>query len=219
MTRKKRAEFGRSWPRFAIALGMVAAAAGCADLPGARLGDTHVVQNFLETPITGESYTDHLAAAYQLRALEERAQDTSWHDSIAFFRKGRAAMAGEPVRPWDPAVYGLGDYSPLKHGHQRTRAATARNAALRPAACAQMVARFDAWLEAAREAEAVSDEETLSEIRARGSWSAAYVACANLDRITVEDLLTEAPRAPRDAADMLLAGASSTGLNADGATP
>lgn len=219
MSRNKRAGRGRSWRRVSAAVAVVAAAAGCADLPGARLGDTYVVQSFLETPIVGDSYTDHLAAAYQLRALEERAQDTSWHDSIAFFRKGRAAMAGEPVRPWDPAVYGLGDHLPLKRGHQRTRAATARHAASRPASCAQMVARFDAWLEAAREAEAVSDEETLAEIRARGAWSAAYVACANLGRVTVEDLLNEAPRAPRDAADMLLAGGTTPPLNADDATP
>ncbi len=146
--------------------------AGCSSLPGANLGDTFLVEGFMNQELAGGSYTDELARAYQARTVAEATEDTNWYDATAFYNKGQAALAGEEVMPWNPADFGHG--GELVTGYDNTVAAAAQYKDIRPAACAQMVANYDHWLEEVRE----EDHSIVDPGKRQEDWAAAYYECS-----------------------------------------
>ena len=145
--------------------------AGCSSLPGANLGDTFVVESFLNESLPGGTYTNELAIAYQELTAHESSVDTNWYDATAFYRKGQAAAAGEEVLPWDPAQFGLsGD---VVTGYQQTLAASSQFKDARPEACAKMVAYYDGWVEQARE----GSHSITNPGEMQGKWAGHYFDC------------------------------------------
>lgn len=154
-----------------MVVGAAAGVAACSSLPGADLVNTFAVESFMNEELSGDSYTDELAKAYQELATHEATVDTNWMDATAFYKKGQTAAAGEEVLPWDPAQFGLsGD---IVTAYQQTLSAAAKYKDVRPAPCAQMVAYYDGWVEQAREgSHSITPAEEM-----QAKWSGAYFDC------------------------------------------
>ncbi|MEO1331523.1 MAG: OmpA family protein [Pseudomonadota bacterium] len=125
---------------------------GNIELPESSFFRTFTIQSFLDQELPGGSYTNELARAYQERADYESSNggDANWYDATAFFAKGEAAQGGQVVQPWTPAELGLSEPR-YQIGYDATVKRAAAFAEANPAACAQMVALYDHWLEQARE--------------------------------------------------------------------
>lgn len=141
-----------------IAAPSAAAAHRTADLPGSSLGGTLKVEQFLKMELFGGVYTEELALAYQERAAFEAGffglGDYNWRDAVAFSEKGRLALSGVAVEPWEPALFPYIEDEALP-ALTLARSATLRRASFfsgsHPRACARMVAFYDHWLEQTRE--------------------------------------------------------------------
>ncbi len=146
--------FTRLLASVAIVAPTAAAAHETFDLPESSLGGTFVIESWLKTSLSGGSYTEELALAYQERAEFEADVDHNWYDATAFAEKSMAADAGQRVEPWNPAIFPYIDgdaLNELEIGYRATlRRANAFGDAY-PRACAQMVAFYDHWLEETRE--------------------------------------------------------------------
>lgn len=154
-------------------------------LPGRSLGGTFTIDRWLRTELPGGDYVAELARAYQERADYERTDknkkkgrkgDSNWYDATAFAEKSMAAAGGTEVQPWTPAELGINEpllIDALTIAREGTirRAAKFRNVA--PAACAQMVALLDHWMEQVREVPHSITEPDDMKI----GWVRAYEGC------------------------------------------
>lgn len=103
----------------------------------------------------GKSFAQTLGSAYQaLSAVEQEQGDN--RDAETYAARARAALAGEPSEPDEPALRRdfmnaayLAELSAARERLMETFAKDARNKAAQPAARAQ--ASFDCWLEQAAE--------------------------------------------------------------------
>lgn len=162
--------------RFAAALGagaLAAGLAGCAAFPERELADRSLITRFINQEIVRSDFASELAFAYQARTADELAFDSDWSDAVSYFRRGRAALLGEAVAPWDPADFDLEDRADLIEARRLTLMGVGAFQSTRPAECAETVARYDDWLQAV--AEGVSDQTAVNHDAA--AWSAAYSAC------------------------------------------
>lgn len=144
-----------------------------ADLPGASFFDTFFVEDFMNDELPGGGFSEELARAYQERTIHEASVDGNWIHATAFYNKSRAAQAGEPVAPWDPAQLGV-DSPVAAAAYQATLRRAQSNAESAPAQCAQMVAYYDHWVEQLREgAASVSEPGAMFD-----KWSSFFKSCS-----------------------------------------
>lgn len=133
-----------------IAAPVAAQAANDNWLPGQNFVDTLTIQQWLDTDLTGNSYTDALARAYQDRADYEASYridgDTNWSDATAFANKSMEAASGVAVKPWAPSTLGVSDPD-IELAYQATLKRSAAYSDVAPQACADMVALYDHVLE------------------------------------------------------------------------
>ncbi|MCI4665999.1 MAG: OmpA family protein [Neomegalonema sp.] len=150
-------------------------------MPGQRFLDTFTIQDWLDTKLPGGDYVAELAVAYQERADYEAAYsskgDTNWYDATAFAAKSKRAAAGEEVKPWEPSVLGVDDAT-VRLAYEATVKRSAKYRDVAPAACAQMVALYDHFLEQYDETtgplpphSVTAPEDVLT------AWVGAYKAC------------------------------------------
>lgn len=166
-----------------LATTSIASANNSTLMPGQSFADTFTIQSWLDTELPGGSYVDELAIAYQERADYEAAYsskgDTNWYDATAFAAKSREAAAGVEVMPWDPSVLGVDDPT-VRLAYEATVARSQQYRDVAPAACAQLVALYDHFLEQYDEADmsaglpphsVTAPEDVLT------AWVGAYKAC------------------------------------------
>lgn len=137
-----------------IAVGAFLVLAGCG------LGGTFHVEKFLNEDISGNDFYSCLAAEYQDRATSEVYVDCEWRHSVLFAEKGRAALAGGPVEPFDPANLPWGrqvlasDLGELQDARGRLMAALDNGGREeRGCACAKAQRHYDGWVEQASDNE------------------------------------------------------------------
>ncbi|MEL6979374.1 MAG: OmpA family protein [Pseudomonadota bacterium] len=145
-------------------------------LPGRSMASTFVIQNWLDTELPGGSYVAELAKAYQERADYEAAYsgdgDTNWYDATAFYAKSVRAANGEDVQPWAPSELGLDD-AVLTVAYDATIKRAAKYRSIAPAACAQLVALYDHYIEQVRETpHYITEPDAVFT-----GWVAAYKSC------------------------------------------
>lgn len=151
-------------------------------LPESDLGSTFTIQSFLDTELEGGSFSNELARAYQERADYEAAYtgegDTNWYDATAFQEKGEAAAAGGMPAPWEPSTIGV--YVPAAEIAYK---ATVKRLGLykdeNPAACAQMQAYYDHYVEQLRETPFYCTEPSVMFEK----WVQFYKACQGIQPI------------------------------------
>ncbi len=118
-------------------------------LAGTAACSTLHVDPFLEQPIRGDSFTDHLAREYQRRARSERTVDEDWVHAGRLAKKGKLAMDGTVVEPWVPVEWNILPVSQPAlddaRGRLMDRLVTGRDQT--PEACAKAQVYFDGWLE------------------------------------------------------------------------
>jgi len=126
-----------------FALGTLAVLAGCG---------TWTAESYLTQKIEGDSFNACLAREYQDRATSEAYVDCNWADTALIVEKGRAAVAGETVLPWDPATKGVlsADLPELQEARARLMAALDNGGRTdRGCACAKAQRYYDGWVEQA----------------------------------------------------------------------
>ena len=137
--------------RILMASALVSVAA-CGKLPGASLGGTFGVQNFLDAGIPtkgldfpAQTYSAALGREYQELARIAATEDVNWIDASAYMQKGLAALRGEQIQPWAPKTLGLsGEIDSVYEEVIRTiNAGASRN----PVACARALALYDNYAE------------------------------------------------------------------------
>ncbi|GAA6155224.1 OmpA family protein [Pyruvatibacter sp. HU-CL02332] len=129
-------------------------------LAGCGLGGTFHVESFLDQEISGDDFYSCLAAEYQDRATSEVYVDCEWRHSVLFAEKGRAALAGGPVAPFDPANVPWGrkvldsELPELQEARGRLIAALDNGGRDdRGCACAKAQRYYDGWVEQASDNE------------------------------------------------------------------
>jgi len=137
-------------------LSRVIAAGAFIGLAGCGVGGTFTVERFLNENIDGTDFNTCLAAEYQDRATSEAYLDSEWRHSVLFARKGRAALAGEQVDPFEPENLPnrrkVLDSQLKELREERVRLLdTMANGGreLRPCACAKAQRYYDGWVEQA----------------------------------------------------------------------
>ena len=133
-----------------LLLGVSAVAlAGCANLPGASLGETFTAEGYLNQEHGGDgSFNDALAKEYTEVARRAAFKDVLWLNATAYIAKAKQAEAGSTPAPWTPDQLGVnGEASRL---YEEVVAIINANKAERPAACARAQAMWDQYLEALR---------------------------------------------------------------------
>ncbi len=129
-------------------------------LAGCGLGGTFHVESFLDQEISGDDFYSCLAAEYQDRATSEVYVDCEWRHAVLFAEKGRAALAGGPVEPFDPANVPWGrkvlpsELDELQNARARLMAALDNGGRdQRGCACAKAQRYYDGWVEQASDNE------------------------------------------------------------------
>lgn len=133
-----------------LLLGVSAVAiAGCANLPGASLGETFTAESYLNGTHGGDgSFNDALAKEYTEVARRAAFKDVLWLNSTAYIAKAKQAEAGQTPAPWTPDQLGVnGEASQL---YDEVVSTINANKDARPAACARAQAMWDQYLEALR---------------------------------------------------------------------
>lgn len=151
-------------------------------LPESDLGSTFTIQSFLDTPLEGGSFSAELARAYQERADYEAGYsgpgDTNWYDATAFQEKGEAAAAGGTPAPWEPNSIGV-HVPAAEIAYNATVKRLGMYADENPAACAQMQAYYDHYVEELRETPFYCTEPSVMFEK----WVQYYKACMGIQPI------------------------------------
>lgn len=141
----------KTFSRIMAASALVSVAA-CGKLPGASLGGTFGVENFLGLDIPTESldfpaqtYSAALGREYQNLARIAATEDVNWIDASAYMTKGLAALRGEQVQPWAPAELGLS--GEVESVYTDVIRAINGGANRNPVACARALALYDNYAE------------------------------------------------------------------------
>lgn len=167
-----------------IAVGALMGVAGCSSLPEAGLGGTFLVEPFMKASIGGDGFAQALAREYQAQASQAATKDVNWYDASAYMRRGYAAMNGENVMPWDPALLGLsGEANTV---YQAVLASVAGNRDKNPMACAKAQALYDNWVEELSE----GDHSCSDPAAVRKELDDALAACGKV-------MAVEQPEAPK----------------------
>ncbi len=150
--------------------GAVLAVAGCSVLPGANLGGTFTAESYLGQTIDGSDFNAALAREYQAEAARSANENVHWMDATAYVAKSQQAAAGG-AEPWTPEMLGVTADAGL---YDQTVTAINTYKATRPAECAKLQAKWDAYLESL-----TVRSGTLQNVEdARAQYQAAYEACA-----------------------------------------
>ena len=95
------------------------------------------VSPFLKEQITGDSWKSCLAREYQAQARFQVRYGRNWDEAVRLSDKGRAALAGGEVPPWD---------APASLTSRRTSLDQAVSASGRTCGCAKAQAALDGWI-------------------------------------------------------------------------
>lgn len=156
-------------------------------LPESSLADTFVIQDFLDEDLAGGSLSDELARAYRERAGYEAGYDGpgysgegdhNWYDATAFYVKGYDAAQGGMPAPWEPRSIGV-DVPAAHVAYKATLKRMQTYGAENPAACAQMQAYYDHYVEQLRETPHFLTAPTVMFTK----WVQFYKACMGIQPI------------------------------------
>jgi hypothetical protein len=111
------------------------------------------VSPFLKEQITGDSWKSCLAREYQAQARFQVRFGRNWDEAVRLSDKGRAALAGGEVAPWD---------APASLTTRRTSLDQAISASGRTCGCAKAQAALDGWI-IALEQDPNRDQTTFAE--------------------------------------------------------
>lgn len=127
-------------------------------LSGCGLPGTFGAESFIDDEtVGGTSFAGELAQAYQQRTADAAANDVNWILAGRYAQKGRAAAAGNPPEPWNPADYYESPTFSSGVNSERAQAfaladrrvrlvnALANFKDIHPKACAQAQSHYD-WL-------------------------------------------------------------------------
>lgn len=128
-----------------IMLGAFLGLSGCSGL-----GGTFIAEPFINSSISGSDFNSELARTYQNLAKYSVDTEGNWYDSGLYSLKGRAAMNGETVLPWEPSEFGLTD-AKYTSARNRLLAGLDQHKNTRPAECAMAQGAYDQWLDEAAE--------------------------------------------------------------------